>query len=91
MTTATTPRQEEREARELHRRMERMRRQAERKRETDWQRRLREALAEIPKGTCRCNLRGVHSRGDLYALGGGCTAPNFVCPRLDGVRRRVAS
>lgn len=38
---------------------------------------------------CRCELNATMTNDELVALGAGCTAPVYTCPRLDVVRRRV--
>jgi hypothetical protein len=38
---------------------------------------------------CRCQLHARLSDDELRVLGAGCTGPQFCCPRLDAVRRRV--
>jgi hypothetical protein len=40
---------------------------------------------------CRCQLDPAMTDEQLTALGGGCTAPRWSCPRLDAVRRRTRS
>jgi hypothetical protein len=82
---------EEREARERHRRLERARRARAAAVERERRQRLAAAIAETLKRWpgCRCELRTAMTSRELRDLGGGCTHPLWVCPRLDAVRRRV--
>lgn len=58
-------------------------------------RKQRDALQDAIRDTrerwprCRCQLRGIRTIDELQALGAGCTAPGYVCPRLDTIRRRL--
>jgi hypothetical protein len=83
--------EEERAARKKHRDLEKARRHAATARERDYRARLRAAVGESKhlNPRCHCDFTGVTSRAGLVALGGGCTDPYFVCPRLDAVRRRM--
>lgn len=89
MSTATAARADERAARVAHRRTLRMQRAAADAREKAWRDRLAAVLTDTRKThpACRCELRATMTRGDLRALGAGCTAGRWVCPRLDAVRR----
>lgn len=93
MTTMTTPREEERAAREQHRQLERARKEAARKRAKESQGKLadiiRDELAKPRAKGCRCGLTPRTTRAQLAALGAGCTAGRWVCPVLDTVRRRL--
>lgn len=91
MTTAEQSRVDEQTAREKHRHLERMQKAARRAQGRRWRERLAEAIAETRKAhpRCRCGLRAAMSREELRALGSGCTAGRWVCPRLDQVRRRL--
>lgn len=54
--------------------------------------RLKVILAETRERfpLCRCELNPRMTAEQVRALGGGCTDPHHVCPRLDAVRRRMA-
>lgn len=83
--------QEEREAMRKHRHMERMRKAADTATQRAYREKLRAVLAETRANhkRCRCDFTGVRDREGLIAMGGGCTDPNHVCPRLDAARRRM--
>ena len=87
---ALDPREEERQAREHLRRVQKAQRAAAQQRESEYARRLREAATETRAAhpRCRCDFRGVRSRDALREMGAGCTE-FYVCPRLEGVRRRM--
>ena len=36
---------------------------------------------------CRCLLSARTTANDLAKMGGGCTMPDYCCPRLDALRR----
>ena len=38
---------------------------------------------------CRCDIKKGMSLEDLRALNAGCTAPKWVCQRLDSIRRQM--
>ncbi len=40
---------------------------------------------------CRCPITPDSTLRDLVALGAGCTAGRWVCPTLDGIRRRLGA
>jgi hypothetical protein len=90
VTTAEAVRHEERDAWRHQREAERLARfgravASRRRRES-----IAQAIREAPADKhCRCALRAGMGDDDLSALGAGCTAPRYVCPRLDAVRRRV--
>jgi hypothetical protein len=90
---ATDPRAEERAAREQQRHLERMRREAERKREQEASSKLatiiREEMARPRARACRCGITPRTTRAQLDAMGAGCTAGRWVCPCLDAIRRRM--
>lgn len=82
---------DERAARRQHRQIQKMQRAAARKRDRAWHARLREAIRDTRAvhKSCRCELRASMSKRELQALGAGCTAGRYVCPRLDAVRRSL--
>lgn len=87
--TTTTPRDEERAARERLRQLERARKAAARKHQARLAAIIREELARPRARSCRCGLTARTTQADLAALGAGCTAGRWVCPTLDAVRRRL--
>lgn len=92
MVTAT-PREEERAARERQRRLDRMRKGAERAREKEARTKLagiiREELAR--NRGCECGITPRTTWAEIMALGEGCTHRynGYVCPTLDAIRRRM--
>jgi hypothetical protein len=89
MTIDTTPRSEERAARERVRAIQRARAA---KAILDARRRaavIREELARPRAKDCRCPITPDSTLEDLLALGAGCTAGRWVCPTLDAIRRRL--
>jgi hypothetical protein len=90
-TTREAVAAEERAAVQQHRNLTRAQRAAARARERDYRERLRRAIRDFRhlNSRCRCDFTGVKSREDLTAMSGGCTDPNYVCPRLDAVRRKM--
>lgn len=48
---------------------------------------LRETRERFPR--CTCELHLDITAEQLRALGAGCAAGRWVCPRLDAVRRRM--
>ena len=69
------------------RRIEAVRRAAERRR-TDT---IARAISEVETSGCGCGLHAGMTDADLRALDAGCTAPRWVCPALDSVRRSVGA
>ena len=89
MTLDTTPRTEERAARQ---RIRAIRRARAAKAKADAGRRatvIREELARPRAKGCRCPITADSTLEDLLALGAGCTAGQWVCPTLDAIRRRL--
>jgi hypothetical protein len=89
MTVDTTPRSEERAARERVRAIQRARAA---KAKLDARRRgavIREPLARPRAKDCRSPITPDSTLEDLLALGAGCTAGRWVCPTLDAIRRRL--
>lgn len=86
----TAPKQEEREALSKVKRAEKARKARQRQVEREQRSKLGTAIRETKKTypACRCELRADMKRDDLIALGSGCHS-NFVCPRLNAVRRAV--
>lgn len=52
---------------------------------------LREVIADTGRRFpyCHCKIRANSKLTTVRALGGGCTMPNYACPRLDAIRRRT--
>lgn len=91
MTASTTPKVEERAARDRLKAIERARRA---KAKTNARRRadlIREELARPRAKDCRCPITPATTPGQLRALGAGCTAGQWVCPTLDAIRRRLGA
>ena len=89
--TSTTPRDEERDARSRQRALARARAG---KAKADTRRRaqiIREALRDPRAKDCRCPITPESTPAELQALGAGCTAGRWVCPTLDGIRRRLGA
>jgi hypothetical protein len=89
MTAESTPRSEERAARE---RVRAIRRARVAKAKADAGRRaavIREELGRPRAKECRCSVTPTSSLQDLLELGAGCTAGRWVCPTLDAIRRRL--
>lgn len=89
MRPATTPRGEERAARD---RVRAIRRARAAKAKADAGRRaavIREELARPRARECHCPITPDSTPADLAALGAGCTAGLWVCPTLDAIRRRL--
>lgn len=84
-------RREEQAARARHKQQLKMQKAAARRRAQDWRRKLADAIRETKKQhpQCRCRFAGVGDAAALRAMGGGCTMPDYVCPRLDAIRRKV--
>jgi hypothetical protein len=91
MTAPTTPRVEERAARDQLRAIERARTaktKANARRRADL---IRDELARQRAKECRCPITPQSTLEQLRALGAGCTAGRWVCPTLDAIRRRLAA
>lgn len=86
----TTPKDEESAARRKAKQAERARKAAaqtvERERRSKLTGVIRETKKQYP--SCKCDLRSGMNRAELIALGSGCHQ-NFVCPRLNAVRRKM--
>jgi hypothetical protein len=89
MTTSTTPKNEERSARERLKAIERAR--AAKAKATARRRAavIRDELACPRAKDCRCPITPQSTIEQLRELGAGCTAGRWVCPTLDAVRRRL--
>ena len=91
MTAPTTPKGEERAARDRLKAIERAR-AANAK--TNARRRadvIRDELARPRAKHCRCPITPASTLEQLRELGAGCTAGQWVCPTLDAIRRRLGS
>jgi hypothetical protein len=91
MTTSTTPKNEERSARERLKAIERARAanaKATARRRGDV---IRDELARPRAEDCRCPITPASTVEELRALGSGCSAGRWVCPTLDAVRRRLGA
>jgi hypothetical protein len=89
MTLDTTPKTEERAARQ---RIRAIRRARAAKAKADAGRRaavIRDELGRPRAKECRCPITPDSTLEDLLALGAGCTAGRWVCPTLDAIRRRL--
>ena len=89
MTTSTTPKNEERAARDRLKAIERARAanaKASARRRADV---IRDELARPRAKDCRCPITPGSTLEQLRALGAGCTAGQWVCPTLDAIRRRL--
>jgi len=87
MTTSTTPKNEDRAARDRLKAIERASAanvKASARRRADV---IRDELAK----DCRCPITPASTIEELRALGAGCTAGRWVCPTLDAIRRRLGS
>jgi hypothetical protein len=88
--TSSTPRNEERAARD---RLRAIRRARAAKAKADASRRaavIRDELGRPSAKDCRCPITPDSTLRDLLALGAGCTAGHWVCPTLDAIRRRLS-
>jgi hypothetical protein len=86
---SSTPRSEERAARD---RVRAIRRARAAKAKADAGRRaavIREELARPRAKDCHCPITPDSTLRDLLVLGAGCTAGRWVCPTLDAIRRRL--
>lgn len=91
MTTSTTPRGEERAARDRLRAIKRAplaRDKANARRRADV---IRDELSRPRAKDCRCPIMPGSTLEQLCALGAGCTAGRWVCPTLDAIRRRLGA
>ena len=89
MTAPTTPKVEERVARDRLKAIERARAA---KAKTNARRRadvIRDELARPRAKQCRCPITPASTLEQLRELGAGCTAGRWVCPTLDAIRRRL--
>jgi hypothetical protein len=91
MTTSVTPKNEERAARDRLKAIERapaVNAKASVRRRADV---TRDELARQRARDCRCPIMPHSTPEQLHALGAGCTAGRWVCPTLDGMRRRLGT
>ena len=91
MTASTTPRTEERVARDRLKAIERARAantKASARRRTDV---IRDELARPRAKDCRCPITAHGTLEQMRTLGAGCTASRWVCPTLDAIRRRLGT
>jgi hypothetical protein len=89
MTTSTTPKNEERAARDRLKAIERARAanaKANARRRADV---IRDELARPRAKDCRYPITPASTIEEVRALGAGCTAGRWVCPTLDAIRRRL--
>ena len=93
MVSMSSPREEERAARDQHRQLERARKAANAKVAKQTQGKLagiiREELARPRARACKCQITPRTTMAELQAMGSGCTAGRWVCPVLDAIRRRM--
>ena len=91
MTAPTTLKAEERAAR--HRLKAIQRAQAAKTKATARRRTaaIRDELARPRAKDYRCPITPQSTLEQLRALGAGCTAGQWVCPTLDGIRRRLGT
>jgi hypothetical protein len=91
----TTPKQEERDARRRQRRFDKLQRGRQAALEKQARSMLatiiREEMARPRASRCRCGITPRTTKAELAALGEGCTheSHGFICPTLDGIRRRA--
>ncbi len=87
----STPKNEERAARDRLKAIERAR--AAKEKATARRRAgvIRDELARPRAKDCRCPITAQSTLEQLRALGAGCTAGQWVCPILDAIRRRVGA
>jgi hypothetical protein len=91
MTAPTTPRAEERVARDRLKAINRAHAtnaKATARRRADV---IRDELARPRAKHCRCPITAQSTLEQLRALGAGCTAGQWVCPTLDAIRRRLGA
>jgi hypothetical protein len=91
MTTSTTPKNEEHAARDRLKAIERARAanaKASARRRADV---IRDELTRPRAKDCRCPITPASTLEEVRALEAGCTAGRWVCPTLDGVRRRLGA
>jgi hypothetical protein len=91
MTASTTPKCEERAARD---RLKVIKLARAGKDKANAHRRadvIRDELARPRAKDCRCPITPQSTLEQLQALGAGCTVGRWVCPTLDAIRRRLSS
>ncbi len=91
MTASTTPKNEERAARDRLKAIDRARTanaKANARRRADV---IRDQLARPRAKDCRSPITPQSTLEQLRALGAGCTAGQWVCPTLDAIRRRLGA
>ena len=91
MTTSTTPKNEERAARDRLKAIERAsaaNAKATARRRADV---IRDELGRPRAKACRCPITPASTIEELRALGAGSTAGRWVCATLDAVRRRLGA
>lgn len=88
---ARDPREEERQARQRERTLEKARREAARRREREARSTRAEIIREekARRPDCRCPITVYSTPAQLRELGAGCTSGRWVCPCLDAIRRRT--
>lgn len=86
----TTPKEEESAAIRKAKRAEKARKAAAQAADRERRSKLTGVIRDTKKQypSCKCDLRSGMSRAELIALGSGCHK-NFVCPRLNAVRRKM--
>jgi hypothetical protein len=91
MTACTTPKVEERSARDRVKAIDRAH-LARDKRAARWRADVIRDELERPRAKdCRCPITPATTLEELRALGAGCTAGRWVCLTLDAVRRRLGA
>lgn len=94
----TTPREEERAAREKQRQLERARKEAAKQRAKEKDSKLqgviRDELSRPRAALCHCGFTTRTTMAEIQAMGAGCKAGQnghggYVCPTLDAIRRRM--
>jgi hypothetical protein len=91
MTTSTTPKNEERSARD---RLKAIKLARAGKDKANAHRRadvIRDELARPRAKDCRRPITPQSTLEQLQALGAGCTVGRWVCPILNAIRRRLSS
>jgi hypothetical protein len=91
MTACTTPKVEERSARDRLKAIERARAANAKASARGRGEVIRDELARPRAKDCRCPITPATTLEELRALGAGCTAGRWVCPTLDAVRRRLGA
>jgi hypothetical protein len=90
-TSTTTPKAEERAARDRLNAIKRARTanaNANGRRRADV---IRDELTRPRAKDCRCPITPASTPEQLRGLGAGCTAGRWVCPTLDAIRRRLSA